>query len=308
VDRWCNHAVVVAGFLGIYSPLRGFCKIRIASFIMLILIGFFLAVLIALAAFAAGALSISGMLAAIVLGTVVFGLGGWGATFMLLMFFISSSLLSKLFKKQKSKAEEKFSKGSRRDAMQVLANGGVAGLFVLLMQIYPGSVWVYAGLTASLAAANADTWATELGILNPTAPHLITTGKEVEPGTSGAVSPAGILAAFTGSLMVTLVGLFFFPVGEAPSGWIVFTFGILMTFAGVAGSLVDSWLGATLQAIYHCPQCGKDTEKHPLHTCGTATDLVRGEKWLNNDWVNIACTLSGGLVGALLASVFTFII
>ncbi len=275
---------------------------------MMILIGFLLAVVIALASFVAGALSVSGMFAAVVLGTVVFGLGGWGATFMLLTFFVSSSLLSKLFKKQKSKAEEKFSKGSRRDAMQVLANGGVAGLFILLQQALPDTLWIFAGMAASLAAANADTWATELGVLSRTTPRLITNGNAVEPGTSGAISPTGILAAFAGSLLITLVGLFFFPAGNGTALGIKLAFGACITLAGVAGSLVDSWLGATFQAIYYCQQCGKETEKYPQHSCGTATELVRGKKWLNNDWVNIACTLSGGLVGVLFSLVLIIFI
>ncbi|HWQ45571.1 MAG TPA: DUF92 domain-containing protein [Longilinea sp.] len=268
---------------------------------MMILIGLLLAVLIALAAYVARALSVSGALAAAVLGTVVFGLGGWGATFMLLTFFVSSSLLSKLFKKQKTKAEEKFSKGSRRDAMQVLANGGTAGIFVLLQPLFPNQVWIYVGLAASLAAANADTWATELGVLSRTSPRLITTGQKVEPGTSGGISAAGSLAALAGSMLVTFVGLFFFPGGEGISFGILLLFGGCITVGGLAGSMVDSWLGATHQAIYYCPQCAKETEKHPLHSCGTATTLLRGFKWMNNDWVNITCTLSGALVGLCLA-------
>ena len=68
-----------------------------------------------------------------------------------------------------------YSKGGRRDAAQVLANGGIAGLFVILHNLLPGSWLPWAGFCAAMAAANADTWATELGILNPGKPIKIFT-------------------------------------------------------------------------------------------------------------------------------------
>ena len=73
----------------------------------------------------------------------------------------------------------------------------------------------------------------------------------------------------------------------------------LLLLTGIFGSLVDSLLGATLQGIYYCPACGRETEKSPLHGCGTATTLVRGRAWMNNDWVNTFCTLSASLAGVL---------
>ena len=71
---------------------------------------------------------------------------------------------------------------------------------------------------------------------------------------------------------------------------------LLVTGAGLVGTFIDSLLGATCQAIYHCPACDKETEKHPLHTCGTPTRLVRGFDWLDNDLVNRACTLAGAML------------
>ena len=74
---------------------------------------------------------------------------------------------------------------------------------------------------------------------------------------------------------------------------------LLITAAGLAGSLFDSVLGATVQAMYYCPTDQKETEKHPLHTCGTETLHIRGWKWLDNDWVNFACGASGSLLALM---------
>jgi Raf kinase inhibitor-like YbhB/YbcL family protein len=200
--------------------------------------------------------------------------------------------------------DEKYSKGSRRDAAQVLANGGIAGIFVLFHVVYPLQGWPWLGAAAALAAANADTWATELGVLSSKPPRLITTGKPVEYGDSGAVSTAGLLAATGGSLLIAALAAAFDPFGVMNSTWASGAVAIiLMTLAGFAGSLVDSWLGATRQAIFYCPVCRKETERHPLHTCGTPTTLLRGWSWLNNDWVNLACTVSA----VMLALGFSFV-
>ena len=266
-----------------------------------VLAGAGLASAIAWAAWRVGSLNREGALAALLLGTVVFGLGGAGWAVPLLGFFISSSLLSRLFGRQKAVFEEKFSKGGKRDAWQVFANGGVAGLFVLLHLWQAEAAWPWVGFAGALAAANADTWATELGVLSRSSPRLISSGQRVEPGTSGGVTGLGMAAAAGGALLIALLAVICWQgrVLAAPANWPGWLAGIAL--AGLAGSLVDSLLGATIQAIYHCPTCLKETERHPLHTCGTPTTLVRGWAWLDNDWVNTACTAVGAGLAVVLA-------
>lgn len=257
--------------------------------------GFLLALLVAFAAYRAHSLSRSGFWGATLVGTVIFGVGGWQWSVLLLTFFITSSGLTRAFKTRKRGLNEKFSKGGRRDLGQVLGNGGLAALFAGLWHFFPGEAWVWAAFAASLAAVNADTWATELGVLNPHPPRLITRPTQVvEKGTSGGISLAGTLAALAGSGLIGILAVVFPPAASSPY------LGILITLAGLGGSLFDSLLGATVQAIYFCPNCNKETERHPLHTCGTQTTLKRGWPWLDNDWVNFAC----GAFAALAVLIF----
>lgn len=259
---------------------------------MQISLGFLLAIIVAYLAYRAHSLDKSGALAATFVGTVIFGIGGWQWAVLLLTFFITSSGLSRAFKRRKTGLSEKFSKGHERDAGQVFGNGGLATLFAALHAFYPESILPWLGFAASLAAVNADTWGTELGVLNPTLPRLITDlTKRVEKGTSGGVSLLGTLASLLGSAVIALPAVLL-----APTGTLNINYLLLITLAGLAGSLFDSLLGATVQAMYYCPADRKETEKHPLHTCGTQTVHVRGWKWLSNDWVNFACAAFGVLV------------
>lgn len=270
--------------------------------ILQIVLGGLLAALVAYAAYRVHALNRSGAMAAFVLGAIVFGLGGLAWAVVLLTFFITSSGLSRFFKRRKEKVEDSFAKGGQRDAWQVAANGGVAGLAVLLHLFYPQSVMPWVMFASAFAAANADTWATELGVLNKTWPRRLTTWKTVPPGTSGGVSLAGTLAAAAGSLLIALAAVLLWPDAGTGTGDSLI-FGVVILVAGLGGSLVDSLLGATIQAIYWCSNCGKETEKFPTHSCGDQTKMIRGWGWMNNDWVNLACTLSAALL-ALLLSVF----
>lgn len=257
-----------------------------------LLLGCALALIVAVASYRAEALSASGAWAAWAIGSLTFGLGGWPAAALLLAFFVSSSALSAVGRATKQRLAEKFSKDSRRDAGQVLANGSLAAVLAVGFGLQGSGLWLTA-MAGALAAANADTWATELGVLSSAPPRRITGGAPVEPGTSGAVSGLGMLAALAGAGLIGLLdgGL----QGQLMPALIV-------TGAGLAGSVADSLLGAAVQAIYWCPGCGRETERHPRHVCGTPTRRVRGWRWLDNDGVNLAATLVGGGLGAGLAA------
>ena len=258
-------------------------------------VGLFGSAFVAWLGYRHASLSGSGALGTVLVGTTVFGIGGAGWWILLIAFFTSSSALSYFWTAQKKALLDKFSKGARRDIWQVLANGGPGALFSLAYAIEPWP-WLGIAFAGSVAAVNADTWATELGVLSSSRPRLLTTGREVEPGTNGAVSPLGTAASLAGAIFIAVlaVGLFYFRV-PSPAPFALF---FAISLGGLSGSLIDSLLGATVQRTYFCNHCRRETEQ-PIHTCGRGTHLVRGWNWLNNEGVNFLCAMTGGLAAVL---------
>lgn len=257
-------------------------------------IGFVLALAITAAARRLRSLSRSGALAAIALGTAIYGFGGWRSALILLIFFFTSTALGRWLQGLGRHTEDIYAKGRERDAGQVLGNGLTAGLLAAAAHFSPGALWPWAAFAGAVAAVTADTWATEVGALSAGPPRLITRIRQRVPaGTSGGVSAEGLLAAGLGSLMIAAVAALVRPEGGVQLALAIWTGGML-------GSTVDSALGATVQAMYRCPSDNVLTEQHPSHRCGSQTDHVRGWPWLNNDRVNLACSLVGALSAALI--------
>ena len=265
--------------------------------------GLALSAIIGGAGYRKGALSRSGVLGALLVGTAIFGLGGWVWGFVLIAFFVSSSLLSRYREQEKEGLAEKFAKGYQRDLGQALANGGWGAVLSMIYLLRPHPL-LWAAFLGAMGTVNADTWATELGVLSPTPPRLLTTGEPVPVGTSGGVSRLGSVAAALGGGFIGLVAFLLHEGASLLQGrslqwadlWIV----VWATVGGLAGSFFDSLLGATVQGIYYCPVCRKETER-AVHRCGTPTSLRRGWRWLNNDLVNFLSSVVGGLVAAGLA-------
>ncbi len=214
---------------------------------------------------AAGALAVG--------AAVTWGLG-WRGLILLLAFFVSGSVLTQVAG----------GAGGQRTLRQVLANGGVAAAAGLWGR------WSIAA--AALAAATADTWATEIGAFSPTAPRLVTTGRPVPKGTSGAISMLGTVGGVVGAGAIALLAWVLGKGATGPGSTAV------IASAGVVGMLVDSLLGATVQGVYECPQCAARSERRGT-VCHEPVRLIRGWRWLDNDAVNLAATLAGAAVGAL---------
>lgn len=245
--------------------------------------------MVAFGAMRAKSLAQSGLVAAIVIGTLSVS-AGWSWGILLAAHFVAASALSKIGEQKKAGfAESILEKGGERDARQVLANGALYGLAALAYQISGSPLWYAVGIGA-LAASAADTWATEIGTLSTQEPVSITSGRAVATGTSGGVTLSGSLAALGGAVFIAA--------GAALARWPVpFT---AIVLGGLAGALSDSLLGATLQARRWCDACAKPTERR-VHNCGAPTRHTGGLRALDNDAVNAVCSVVGALVALLLS-------
>ncbi|WP_244440877.1 DUF92 domain-containing protein [Neobacillus jeddahensis] len=234
-------------------------------------------------------LSKSGSIAAIIVGMAVFI--GFGVKGLILLgsFFASSSLWSNYKSSRKKEIEEKLAKGARRDWRQVFANGGAAVFFSVLHYFYGG--WMpLIGFMVTLASANSDTWASEIGSLSRRNPLYIRTFRRIEKGTSGAISFLGSSAALIGSLFISLIGGWLFHLDS--------TVTILIFLFGFIGNVIDTLMGAFYQQEYICKNCGLMTEKK-IH-CHLETTRIKGFTFVDNDMVNF---LSG-----FMAAIFSILI
>jgi uncharacterized protein (TIGR00297 family) len=263
-----------------------------------LLLGLLFSTGVGLIAYRRQSLTPGGVAGAIIAGTTTVGLGGWAWGLSLIFFFSSSSIFSHMRSREKELiAADKFSKGSQRDFAQAAANGGLATLIAACYGFTSSPSLreiLRAGYTGVLSTANADTWATELGVLSIRQPRLITTGKPVTPGTSGGITALGTGAGALGALSL---GTFFWLLSRCPKPLAALP--IIALISGMVGSAFDSLLGATVQAIYYCPTCHTETERR-IHSCGTPTTLIRGAPIFNNDIVNFLATFIGGLVAIVL--------
>jgi len=145
--------------------------------------------------------------------------------------------------------------------------------------------------SGALAAAAADTWATETGAFSPFPPRLITSGRRVTRGTSGGITALGTLGGVAGALTIAWLAHGLAPRGAAPGL-------AALTGAGVTGMLADSLLGATLQGKYQCPACDARFERANT-VCHEPVRLTAGWGWLDNDGVNLAATVCGAAVAVV---------
>lgn len=245
-----------------------------------LVLGMLLASGVAWGAYRMRLLTHDGALGAVVVGASVFGLGGWQPSLLMVVFFFTSSLLPRVLGRS--------GQSERRNFWQVMANGGAPMLAVWLGFLAPAlAERAWFACIASLACATGDTWATEMGMRYGRQPRLILTGAPVPPGTSGAVSLAGTVGALLGSGLIAGLGAL---TTGLSAGQFLWVWG-----AGLAGVMLDSLLGASVQARFVCRQCQKRTESR-FH-CGVPAEWRSGWRWLDNNGVNALATLGTAVAG-----------
>ena len=254
-----------------------------------------LAAFIAVVAWRASSLRLDGALTAFVVGTVALA-ASWSWGVYLITWFVCASVLSRLGRRRKQqRTAGMIEKSDHRDMKQVLANGGIFATCAVLMiasrlsELEPHAVemaqrYLAIGAAGALAAAGADTWATEVGTWRGGAPWSLRTWARVAPGTSGAVTVSGTLASVAGALVLALLAACFsmIPMSAVTA----------VAVGGLGGALVDTVLGAWLQERRWCTHCGTDTEQR-RHICGTSTTYQSGIRQLGNDTVNVFCSFVG---------------
>lgn len=211
-----------------------------------------------------GKLTLPAALVGGLIGFLVFAGAGYAGILVLGAFFMMGVLATSHKKEVKARIVVNDPHPEKRNAGQVLANGGMAALMGLLALADPVHTQVYIlMLAASLASAAADTLSSELGMVYGRNFYHILTFKKDQKGLDGVVSIEGTLLGAAGAAVIAGIHSLFFDFGKDS---------LLIILAGIVGNLVDSILGASLE------------RKHLI----------------NNDVVNFLNTLAAALVALLL--------
>ena len=260
--------LLMLGFLeAIPSISLDFTSILFSEKLLLI----YLITLLFYIAYRLNTLSLDGLFGGMIMGTLIILLGFEYHLMCMAIFFILSSLLSKVLKR----ASFYRSKGSERDIVQVYANGGIALLICIIGHFNNDPIMIYL-FFSSVAAAMSDTWGTEFGKLSKHKPVSIVSFQPVNHGMSGGITRIGTMGSLLGSCIIGLSAWLLLPVQSH------IIYGIILS--GLLASLFDSILGATIQGKYR-DQSGDITEK------GTDNNnLFQGYSFINNDMVNLLNT------------------
>ncbi len=256
---------------------------------MHLLFSIILSLFLATIAYYKKAMTMNALILAFIFSCIITYYGGL-ASFLILCTVFLGTVIAGLIQPEKRRAKSKdiHAKGHAKDVQSIIANV-MPGTLVLLLNI-PYMQVIYAAL---MAEAIADSLASDIGILSDKPPYNILTLKKSTHGLSGNISPLGMSAALIGS---AIIGLIYFLFNHN------FTYFLIITICGFLGNLLDSFLGALLQVKYECPKCHIITEQE--NHCNTKTIRKSGNKFFNNDVVNLLTNALTGLLCYLLLIIF----
>lgn len=203
-------------------------------------VGLLLNIVVALSGWAARTVSMSGVVAGVVIGTIIYACAGPGAWLMLLIAFAAAAVTSRIGYKRKLQLGIAEERGGRRGAANAIANTGFAAGAALLAVMSPYRMEALLAVAAALAAGSSDTVASEIGKAFGRRTFLVTGLKPVPPGTSGALSLEGTAAGVVAAALLALVAVH--------TGLISQHLLLVVVIAATAASLIESALGATLEA------------------------------------------------------------
>ncbi len=234
-----------------------------------------------------------GTISAVFVGFLVLFAGGWEWLILLLVFLTTAATATRYRFEQKARLGFVEGQTDIRSWRNVFANSAIPVASAVILGTTSLELSSFAFLGA-ISTSMADSLATEFGLLNPYQPRLITNfSKRVPAGTSGGVSPYGMLASLMGSGVISLAAMLL------GFGQFMGSTTFISTFVGgFLGSLLDSFLGAPVQARFTCRVCGRIFEKRSH--CGRETKHSSGLLIMGNDFVNFISSLSGATITVLL--------
>ena len=181
-------------------------------------------------------LTVPGGIAGFLVGLLVFVGGRVNGLVMLVAFFALGTLATSWRKADKLHYKSESDRFVKRNAGQVLANGGVAAILGLLEVLTGHGYLFHLMIAAALASATADTLSSELGMVYGRRFFNILTFKKEQKGLDGVISVEGLLIGIIGSAIIAAIAVDF----RNPVFWQII-------ICGTIGNLGDSVLGATFE-------------------------------------------------------------
>lgn len=247
--------------------------------------GVLLSEILFLVIFFAKGLSYYGTILAMIMCVSYFSFGGLFGIILLLseyffIFFVSK--FKRIFLNVKKKENS-------RTFLQVLINGGLGTLFIILYGVFKLDYLLIVSVI-SLSGCFIDSISSDVGVLSKHEPYDFIKRKKVLKGMSGGVSWLGIISALISSF---LVGYVTYSYMDLELGYFFLISGLIFI-----QTIIDSILGSLLQVKYKCKKCKKMTEKK-IH-CDKETKFIEGVRWIDNNMVNFISSVITTLVSFLI--------